>query len=198
MGGELLDQARLMFQPIPATPPALDRGPTAAQKVALGKMLFFEPRLSQSHNIACSSCHNLGLGGGDALETSLGHRSQHGGRNAPTVLNAPFNTAQFWDGRAKDLQEQAGGPLVNPIEMAMTPAHVLEQLGGIPGYVQAFHAAFPGTTEPVTLTNVAQSIAAFEATLITPNAPFDRYLRGDAMALSPEQQAGLRLFMEDG
>jgi cytochrome c peroxidase len=137
-------------------------------------MLYFDPRLSASHIISCNSCHNLGLGGTDAQSTSIGHRWQHGGRNAPTVLNAVFNKAQFWDGRAKDLEQQAGGPMVNPVEMASPEAHVAEQLKGIPGYRDPFAKAFPGEPDPVTLANVQKSIAIFEVTLITPNAPFDR------------------------
>ncbi|MEZ5936239.1 MAG: cytochrome-c peroxidase [Alphaproteobacteria bacterium] len=195
---ELMDAAKELFQPLPATPPELEGNPATPDKVQLGTMLYFEPRLSQSHNISCATCHNLGLGGVDALETSLGHRSQHGGRNAPTVLNAVFNTAQFWDGRAKDLQEQAGGPLVNPVEMAITPEHVVEQLKGIPGYLPAFEAAFPEDQDPITLPNVEKAIALFEATLITPGAPFDRYLNGDGAALSAEQKEGLQLFMDNG
>ncbi len=161
-------------------------------------MLYFDPRLSVSHAISCSSCHNVGLGGADVQETSIGHGWQRGDRNAPTVFNAVFNTAQFWDGRAKDLEQQAGGPLVNPIEMASPPEHVVEQLAGIPGYVAAFKNAFPGEPQPVTLPNVEKAIAVFEATLITPNAPFDRYLKGDASALSDTQKQGLQLFVDTG
>jgi cytochrome c peroxidase len=117
-------------------------------------MLFFEPRLSESHVINCNSCHAIGLGGVDMGETSIGHRWQLGPRNAPTVLNAVFNTAQFWDGRAKDLKEQAGGPLVNSIEMGTTEQHVVEQLKGIPGYVSIFKRAFPEQADPITLDNV--------------------------------------------
>ena len=161
-------------------------------------MLYFDPRLSASHAISCSSCHNVGLGGVDAQETSIGHRWQRGGRNAPTVFNAVFNTAQFWDGRAKDLEQQAGGPMVNPIEMASPTEHVIEQLAAIPGYVAAFRAAFPGESKPVTLANAQKAIAVFEATLITPNAPFDKYLQGDASALTATQKQGLQLFMDKG
>jgi cytochrome c peroxidase len=161
-------------------------------------MLYFDPRLSASHAISCSSCHNLGLGGVDAQETSIGHRWQRGGRNAPTVFNAVFNTAQFWDGRAKDLEQQAGGPLVNPIEMASPPEHIVEQLAAIPGYVAAFKTAFPGESQPLTLANAQKAIALFEAALITPNAPFDKYLRGDASALTSSQKEGLQLFMGKG
>ena len=144
---DLLASARQQFQPIPTTPPELPGNPTSPAKVELGKMLFFDPRLSASHAISCNSCHNIGLGGADAEPTSIGHRWQHGGRNAPTVLNAVFNLAQFWDGRAKDLEQQAGGPIVNPAEMASPEPHVAEQLQGTPGYRDAFAKAFPGEPE---------------------------------------------------
>ena len=195
---DLLDQARQLFKPIPLTPPELPNNPATPQKVELGKMLYFETRLSASHVISCNSCHVVGMGGVDALETSVGHRWQRGGRNAPTVLNAVFNTAQFWDGRAKDLQQQAGGPIVNPVEMAATSGHAIEQLKAIPGYVDAFGKAYPGAKDPITFDNIANAIAVFEATLITPNAAFDRYLRGEQAALALDQKEGLRLFMDTG
>lgn len=195
---ELLDQARRLFKPIPPTPPALPDNAATPEKVELGKMLFFETRLSASHAISCNSCHIVGMGGVDALETSIGHRWQRGGRNAPTVFNAVFNTAQFWDGRAKDLQEQAGGPIVNPVEMATDIGHAVQQLKSIPGYVEAFRKAYPGVTDPITDGNIDRAIAVFEATLITPNAPFDRYLRGDPKALGADQLEGLRLFIDVG
>jgi len=194
----LMTAAQARFRVIPAAPPALSGNPATPAKVELGKMLYFDPRLSASHAISCSSCHNIGLGGVDAQETSIGHQWQRGGRNAPTVFNAVFNTAQFWDGRAKDLEQQAGGPLLNPIEMASPPEHVAEQLAAIPGYVVAFKAAFPGEPQPVTLANAQKAIAVFEATLTTPNAPFDKYLNGDASALTSTQKEGLQLFMNKG
>jgi len=190
--------AQARFKPIPAAPPALPDNPATPAKVELGTMLYFDPRLSASHAISCSSCHNVGLGGVDAQETSIGHQWQRGGRNAPTVFNAIFNRAQFWDGRARDLEQQAGGPLVNPVEMASPPEHVVEQLAGIPGYVVAFKAAFPGESQPLTLANAQKAIAVFEATLITPNAPFDKYLKGDASALTATQKQGLQLFIDKG
>lgn len=195
---ELLSRAQALFQPIPAAPPALQGNPATVAKVDLGRMLYFDPRLSASHAISCNSCHNVGLGGVDAEETSIGHNWQRGNRNAPTVFNAVFNTAQFWDGRAKDLEEQAGGPMVNPVEMASPKAHVQEQLAAIPGYVATFRAAFPGDPDAVSLANAQKAIAVFEATLTTPNAPFDRYLRGNAAALSAAQQHGLQLFIDKG
>ncbi len=194
----LLTRARQLFQPIPAAPPALPGNAATAAKVDLGRMLYFDPRLSASHAISCASCHSIGLGGADATETSVGHRWQRGGRNAPTVFNAVFNTAQFWDGRAKDLEQQAGGPVLNPVEMGSPASHVAEQLKGIPGYFGPFTLAFPGQLDPITLANVQKAIAVFEATLITPNAPFDRYLAGQAGALSPSEKDGLRLFMDKG
>jgi len=194
----LMQAAQAQFKPIPAQPPALPGNPASPAKIELGKMLFFDPRLSASHTISCNSCHNVGLAGVDVAEKSIGHKWQKGGRNSPTVFNAVFNTAQFWDGRAKDLEEQAGGPMVNPLEMASPKEHVNEQLRGIPGYGPVFKAAFPGDASPVTLANAQKAIAVFEATLITPNAPFDRYLKGDAAALNANQTAGLKLFIDKG
>ena len=195
---DLQKQAQQLFKPIPSTPPALPHNPASPARVALGKMLYFDPRLSESHAISCNSCHMIGLGGVDLQETSLGHRWQRGGRNAPTVYNAVFDVAQFWDGRAKDLEQQAGGPLVNPVEMDTTEAHAVEQLRAIPGYVPAFAKAFPGSGEAITFDNIRRAIALFEATLITPNAPFDRYLKGDAAALDTAQTEGLALFIGKG
>jgi len=194
----LMTAAKARFKPIPTTPPALPGNPATPAKIELGTMLYFEPRLSASHAISCSSCHNVGLAGVDGQETSIGHGWQRGARNAPTVFNAVFNTAQFWDGRAKDLEQQAGGPLVNPVEMASPPEHVAEQLASIPGYVAAFKTAFPGESQPVTLANAEKAIAAFEASLITPNAPFDKFLNGDESALTATQKQGLQLFIDKG
>ncbi len=195
---DLMKQAQGLFKPIPTQPPALPDNPASPERVMLGKMLYFDPRLSESHAISCNSCHMVGMGGVDLQETSLGHRWQRGGRNAPTVYNAVFDVAQFWDGRARDLEEQAGGPLVNPIEMDTTAAHAVEQLKGVPGYGPAFAQAFPGSADAITFENIRRALAVFEATLITPNAPFDRYLRGDEKALGQEQKQGLALFVSKG
>ena len=194
----LRDQVKGLFEPIPGTPRALPGNPATPEKLALGKMLYFDPRLSESHNISCSTCHIIGMGGADGRSTSIGHNWQRGGRNAPTVLNAVFNTAQFWDGRAADLKEQAGGPIVNPVEMGITKQHAVEQLKGIPGYVDAFKKAFPGEADPIVYDNIGKAIAAFEATLITPDAPFDRWLKGDNKALTDGQKQGLKIFVEKG
>jgi len=194
----LMKQAQANFEPIPLKPPALKDIAATPALVELGKALYFDPRLSQSHNISCNTCHQIGLGGADMLPTSIGHKWQKGSRNAPTVFNAVFNKAQFWDGRAADLKEQASGPMQNPIEMAVTAEHILEILKGIPGYAKPFSAAFPADPDPIAIPNVAAAIAAFEATLITPNAPFDKYLRGDADALTADQKDGLKIFMDKG
>ena len=195
---DLMKKAQGLFKPIPAKAPALPGNPATPAKVALGKMLYFEPRLSESHAISCNSCHMIGMGGVDLQETSIGHGWQRGGRNAPTVYNAVFDVAQFWDGRAKDLEQQAGGPLVNPVEMGTTEAHVVEQLKAIPGYGAAFAKAFPDAADPLTFDHVRQAIAVFEATLVTPNALFDRYLAGDDKALVADQKEGLALFIDKG
>lgn len=197
-GSALMGQAQALFKPIPESARNIEGVATTPGMVALGKALYFDPRLSESHNISCNTCHQVGLGGVDMLSTSIGHHWQKGGRNAPTVLNAVFNTAQFWDGRAADLKEQAVGPIQNPIEMAISPEHAVGQLKGIPGYQPIFAAAFPGQAEPVSLVNIGAAIAAFEATLLTPNAPFDKYLRGDENALNEKQKAGLQLFVDKG
>ncbi len=194
----LMDRAKELFKPIPAKPPAIADNPVTAEKVALGKMLYFEPRLSSSQLISCNTCHNLGMGGDDNLETSLGHGWAKGPRNAPTVLNSVFNIAQFWDGRAKDLKEQAKGPVQNPVEMNHTPEAVVATLKSMPEYVEAFRKAFPKDKDPVTFDNMAKAIEAFEATLLTPDAPFDRYLKGDAKALTDQQKKGLALFIDKG
>ena len=195
---ELLKEARGYFEPLPSKPPRLKDNPLTPAKIELGKMLYFDPRLSASHLISCNTCHNLSLAGVDVLETSIGHLWQKGPRNAPTVLNAVFNTAQFWDGRAKDLKEQAKGPVQASVEMSNTPERVVATLKSIPEYVEMFKKAFPGEKDPVTFDNVARAIEAFEATLITPDSPFDRFLKGDLKALSREEKEGLRLFMAKG
>ncbi|UCG85683.1 MAG: cytochrome-c peroxidase [Gemmatimonadota bacterium] len=183
---------------LPTDPPELVGNPITERKVELGKMLFFEPRLSRSWLISCNTCHNLALGGVDLLATSVGHGWQKGPRNSPTVLNAVFNIAQFWDGRAADLKEQAMGPVQAAVEMNSTPDRVVQTLQSIPEYVQLFEEAFPDEANPVTFENMARAIEAFEATLITPGSPFDRYLAGDEAALDEAQLQGLELFTGKG
>lgn len=194
---ELRTKALEVFKPLPSTIPAVSDNPITPEKIALGKALFFDPRMSASGVFSCNSCHNLATGGDDNMETSVGHGWQKGPRNAPTVLNAVLNEAQFWDGRADDLAAQAKGPIQAGVEMANTPAQVVDTLNSMPAYVTWFNAAFPGEGDPVTFDNMAKAIEAFEATLITP-APFDAWLNGDDAALSDDAKAGLVLFMDKG
>jgi cytochrome c peroxidase len=193
-----MQKARKLFKPIPHKPLLEKNVPAIKDKIRLGKMLYFEPRLSSSFVLSCNTCHNIGLGGADLEETSIGHGWQKGGRNAPTVFNAVFNTTQFWDGRAKDLAEQAKGPVQASVEMNNTPGHVVETLKSITEYVKLFKKAFPGENDPVTFNNMATAIEAFEATLLTPDSPFDRFLKGNWKALNPLQMTGLELFMSKG
>jgi cytochrome c peroxidase len=194
----LLKRAQTAFKAIPAAPPALARNPLTPDKIELGKMLYFDPRLSSSWLISCNTCHNLSLGGVDLLETSIGHGWQKGPRNGPTVLNAVFNIAQFWDGRAKDLSEQAMGPVQAAVEMNSTRTRTVQTLRSIPEYVQRFGKAFPGQKDAVTFENMARAIEAFEATLLTPNSRFDQYLNGKTDALTELEKGGLNLFMTKG
>lgn len=195
--GELRSNALELFQPLPQEVTHLKDNPMTADKIELGKQLFFDPRLSASGVFSCHSCHNLATGGDDNLETSIGHGWQKGPRNAPTVLNSVFNTAQFWDGRAADLKEQAKGPIQAGVEMANTPSQVEKTLKSMPAYVDQFGKAFPDEKDKVTFDHMAKAIEAFEATLLTP-APFDKFLAGDDKALTNKEKTGLALFMDKG
>ncbi len=196
--GNVIDQAKSEFKPIPHEAPAIKGNPATPEKVELGKMLYFEPRLSKSGLVSCNFCHNVGMGGDDFQETATGHGWQKGPRNSPTVLNAVFNLAQFWDGRAKDLKEQAKGPIQASVEMSNTPEGVLKTLNSMPEYVERFKKAFPDDKNPVSFDNMAAAIEVFEATLITPDSRFDKLLRGDAKALNEDELKGLALFMDKG
>ena len=195
---DLMKQAQDNFKPIPSIVPAVKDNAVTHEKVELGKLLFFDPRLSASEVISCNTCHNLGTGGVDAGPTSVGHGWQKGPRRAPTVYNAVFNLAQFWDGRADDLKAQAKGPVQASVEMNATPNHVIKALSSMPAYVELFGKAFPSEAEPVTFDNFAKAIEAFEATLLTPASKFDQFLEGDANALNAQEKSGLKLFMEKG
>ena len=165
-------------------------------QVELGKKLFFDPRLSKSGFISCNSCHNLSMGGTDNLKTSIGHNWQQGPINSPTVLNSSLNLAQFWDGRAADLKEQAGGPIANPGEMAFTHTLAVDLLESIPEYVVEFKQVFGN--DKITIDEVTQAIAEFEKTLVTPNSRFDQWLLGDKDALNATELAGYELFKSSG
>ena len=192
----LLKKARRHFEPLPETMPGSEND--TAERIALGKKLFFETRLSINDSQSCASCHRLqnGFAGVDNLPTSPGARGEQGSRNSPTVLNAGWQSSQFWDGRAKDLVEQAKGPILNPIEMGMADEKTVEnKIAAIAEYQLAFKRAFPGSAAALTYQNIAEAIAAFERTLRTPSR-FDDFLNGDISALSLQEQQGLKTFIK--
>jgi cytochrome c peroxidase len=177
---------------------ASEKNPIKPAKVELGRMLYYDARLSKSQAISCNSCHKLDAFGVDAERTSPGHHGQRGARNSPTVYNAALHVAQFWDGRAPDVEEQAKGPILNPIEMAMpTEAEVIALLESIPGYAPLFRAAFPDDPGPISYDNIARAIGAFERRLITPSR-FDDFIGGDVSALNQAELAGLEVFLDTG
>lgn len=185
-----------VWEALPARAPEPADNPANAAKVALGERLFNEPRLSADGRLSCASCHDLaGRAGGDGRATAVGIGGRVGRRNAPTVWNAAFQSVLFWDGRAGSLEEQAVGPILNPDEMGMpSAAEVERRLTADGGYRRAFVAAFGGAGETIRLELVAKAIAAYERTLVTADAPYDRFVRGDLSALTPAQQRGMALF----
>lgn len=186
-----------MFQPLPEAVenPA---NPFNDAKIDLGRKLFYDTRFSGDRSVSCNTCHDLSNFGDDGAGVSTGIGGQTGTRSAPTVYNAAIHIAQFWDGRAADVEEQAMGPPLNPIEMGMTgDVHVKEVLASIPGYVELFAEAFPDEKDPVSFENFGNAIGAFERKLLTP-APWDDFLTGDDDALNPDQKRGLNLFINKG
>jgi cytochrome c peroxidase len=186
------------IKPLPKSAPIIKDNPATSEKIELGKMLYFDPRLSSSGLISCNTCHNLSISGDDNLPTSLGHGWAKGPRNAPTVFNAVFNVAQFWDGRAKDLKDQAKGPIQAAVEMNSTPDLAVSTLKSMPEYIKLFEQAFPGQSDPLSFDNIAKAIEAFEAMLLTPSSKLDQYLEGKKDALNETEKQGLRLFTEKG
>lgn len=165
-------------------------------EVELGKKLFFDPRLSRSGFISCNSCHNLSMGGSDNLQTSIGDKWQQGPINSPTVLNSSLNFVQFWDGRAKDLREQAGGPIANPMEMAFSHNLAVDILASIPEYREEFKSVFKEDT--ITIEQITRALATFEETLVTPNSRFDQWLGGKNDAITDQELNGYLLFKNSG
>lgn len=191
--------AKAMFGTLPSDA-STEEYQLTPEKVSLGKKLYFDNRLSKDNTISCNSCHNLENGSGvDNLSVSPGNdKGSFGGRNSPTTLNAALHISQFWDGRAKDVEEQAGGPILNPVEMAMpSEAAVIERLASIEEYPALFSAAFPGEETALSYRNIEIAIGAFERTLITPSR-FDDFTNGDANALTVEEQKGLETFISTG
>lgn len=175
--------------PIPSLP-APD-----AKKVALGERLFHDPILSRDNTVACAHCHDLASAGEDGRKRSVGVGGTEGTRNAPSVFNAALHFSQFWDGRAESLETQVAGPIHNPVEMASNWAEVVKRLGERDDYVADFAASYP---DGITPANIASSIAEFERSLVTPDAPFDAFLRGDVNAISPDARRGYELFLALG
>ncbi|NOQ89311.1 MAG: c-type cytochrome [Gammaproteobacteria bacterium] len=192
----LMSRANRFFSPLPQAMPGSEND--TPERIALGKKLYFEKRLSINDKQSCASCHILenGFAGVDNLPTSPGAKGELGGRNSPTVLNAGWQDSQFWDGRAEDLVEQAKGPILNPVEMAMPDERTVEnKIAKITEYQKDFAGVFPDDKPAISYQNIAEAIAAFERTLITPSR-FDDFMNGDAAALSTIEQRGLRTFMK--
>lgn len=191
---ELLEKAQSLFKPISSV--KLDD--ISENKIELGKMLYFDTRLSKDGNISCNSCHNLETFGVDNLPTSPGDTKEFGARNSPSVIYASLHTMQFWDGRAKDVEEQAEGPILNPVEHAIPSAEFLEnRLREVPEYQKLFKEVYPNEKEPITFKNIAKSIAAFERKL-NPSSRFDKYLEGDESVLNAQEKEGLQDFINTG
>lgn len=183
------------FGQLPSSAPN-EANPSSEAKILLGYTLYFDNRLSKKGNISCNSCHNLATYGVDNLPTSPGDDGALGDRNSPTVLNAALHIAQFWDGREKDVEAQAGGPVINPVEMAMPDeAYVMNRLKDIEGYKELFANAYPSEEDPYSYQNLKKAIGVFERELITPSK-FDKYQSGDIAALSAAEQKGLQTFID--
>ncbi len=193
-----IDPSRLTaFQPLPEVIEN-PKNPITPEKVALGRQLYFDKRLSKNHDVACNSCHDLKTFGVDNKRTSEGHRHQLGERNSPTVYNAAGHFAQFWDGRAADVEQQATMPITNPVEMACPDEkYVVKIVGSIPEYVAQLKKIFPDEKDPVTLVNVGKAIGAFERGLVTPSR-WDKLLKGDKAALTADEKAGFNAFVDAG
>ena len=187
----------IKWEALPDTAPAPADNPTTEAKVELGKMLFMDPRFSSTGTVSCNSCHNVMEGGDDSRSVSMGVHGKTGGRNAPTVWNSAFHSVQFWDGRAALLEDQAKGPVANPVEMGMEDVETaMDRVRKIPGYKVYFERAFGENS--MTVENAAKAVAAFERTLITPNSPYDKYVKGDKQALSEQQVRGMNSFASVG
>lgn len=166
--------------------------PYSKAKSELGKLLYFDKRLSADGTLACATCHHPNTAFADGAAFSTGIRGQKGGRSAPTIFNRAYSLAQFWDGRAATLEEQAKGPMANPIEMGNTHEAVVSRLREIPGYRAQFKAVFG--VEDFTIDHVAKAIATFERTILSGNSPYDRYKAGDKKAMTPEQVLGMQVY----
>jgi len=190
-------EALKLFGPLPAVMGSPDNPATDA-KVKLGRILYYDPRLSANQKISCNTCHPLDAYGAESEPVSTGHKNQKGTRNAPTVYNAAGHFVQFWDGRAPTVEEQAKGPITNPVEMAMpSKAVAVQVIQSVPEYVALFKSAFPEEKDPITYNNMALAIGAFERGLVTPSR-WDAFLQGDSSALTEAEKAGFNTFAANG
>ena len=197
MADALSDSFLMMFKPLPTEAPSADNELSDA-KINLGRMLYYETRISKGGKMSCNSCHQLDKYGQDNLPFSPGHEGKLGGRSSPSTYNAALHIAQFWDGRAPTVEEQAKGPVLNPVEMGMPSADfVVDVLKSIPGYVEAFKAAFPGEAEPINYNNFGKAVGAFERKLVTPSR-WDEFLKGKKEALTAEEQKGFETYAKAG
>lgn len=205
LGASLIDEARTAgLKPIPATKKALEKltsnpaNPTTAAKAELGRMLYFDPRLSKSGLISCNTCHNLALGGTDGMSAAIGNKwtANPHGLSSPTVYNAVFYSQQFWDGRSPHLEDQAQGPIQAGPEMAAPKEFVAGVINSIPQYVTLFQNAY-GKSVKITFEKVADTIAVYERTLVTPSR-YDDFLNGNQKALTSAEQKGLKTFIDKG
>src|SRR5690242_8103455 len=186
-----------MFAPLPAVMTSSDN-PVSDAKLGLGRILYYDPRLSANQKISCNTCHPLDAYGAEPKAVSTGFKQQKGKRNAPTVYNAAGHFVQFWDGRAPTVEEQAKGPITNPIEMAMpSNAAAVQVIKSMPEYIALFEKAFPNDLDPVSYNNMALAIGAFERGLVTPSA-WDAFLKGEQSALTDAQKTGFNTFAAQG
>ncbi len=193
----LLTQAKALFKPLPKVMESPDN-PVTPEKVALGRLLFFEPRVSLDGTVSCSRCHLVSLYATDGLPKAIGALGRLNPRNAPTVLNAALQFVEHWRGDRKSVEDQAMQALIGPPSFGDPDyATAMVKLKAIPGYSELFSKAFPSENDPVTQENWAKAIGAYERTLVMPS-PFDAYLAGNAQAISPAQEAGLREFVQTG
>ncbi|HAN76926.1 MAG TPA: cytochrome-c peroxidase, partial [Bacteroidales bacterium] len=193
----LMANAKSIFGTLPESA-FIDTVQMSEAKVKLGKILYFDKRLSKDETQSCNTCHNLATYGVDNLATSKGDNGGFGTRNSPTTFNAALHAFQFWDGRMKDVEEQAGGPILNPVEMAIpNEKFLVDRISKIPMYQELFKAAYPNDAKPIVYKNIQNAIGHFERTLITPTR-FDNFLNGDMAALTAEEKKGLETFNKAG
>jgi cytochrome c peroxidase len=182
-----LPKVPLGLKPVPVP----EDNPLTPEKIELGKQLYFDPRLSCDDTVSCASCHDPKKGWSNGEAVATGVRSQKGGRSAPTIINSAYSDLQFWDGRAHRLEGQALGPIANPIEMDHKLEECVTKLNGLEGYKSQFRKVF---NSDVTPENIAKAIAAFERTVLSGDAPYDRFKAGDQSAMSAQAQNGMKLF----